>query len=539
MITTIGLRGIQKNCLFVQRRGYTSSKTPTSFAKYPFLKELDLKEDNCGVFNGEWHKGSGTDVFNSVNPATNEIIARVHTASREDYEITVNKMSRAQREWQKVPGPRRGEIVRQIGDALREKLQPLGKLVALEMGKILPEGVGEVQEFVDICDYAVGLSRSLNGQVLMSERPDHTLLETWNPVGNVGIITAFNFPVAVYGWNAALSLVCGNAQLHKGAPTTPLSSIATAKLIEKVLVKNNIDPAVCSSLVGGKDIGELISNDPRFPVVSFTGSTRVGKEVSANVGRRLGRSILELGGNNAIVVMDDANLELAVRACLFAAVGTAGQRCTTLRRLFLHSSVYEAFVNRLVASYHQVKIGDPSKEGILCGPLHTKQAVNMYLNTIEQIKKHGGKILVGGKLAEVGSGGNFVEPTIVEISHDAPMVHEECFAPILYVMKFNTLDEAISYNNEVPQGLSSSLFSNNLSNIMKWLGPSGSDCGIVNVNVPTSGAEIGGAFGGNKETGGGRESGSDSWKQYARRGTVTINYGKALPLAQGIHFGDN
>jgi len=507
----------------------------TTFSKYPFLKELDLQEENSGVFGGEWKKGKGA-AFQSINPTTNEVIAVTHGASKEQYEETVDNMTAAQLEWQHVPGPKRGEIVRQIGDAFREKLKPLGSLIALEMGKSLSEGVGEVQEYIDVCDYATGLSRSLNGQVWMSERPDHQLMEMWNPVGNVGVITAFNFPVAVYGWNVALSLVVGNATLHKGSHTTPLCSLAVAKIMEKVFRRNGFNPALSSSLLGD-GIGQLIVDDPRMPLVSFTGSTPVGREVGEKVAKRFGRTILELGGNNAAVVMDDANIENALRAVVFGAVGTGGQRCTTTRRLILHEKIYDNFVSRLIESYKKIKIGDPSDPSVLLGPLHSRGAVDAHLDGIKKAVKHGGKVLVGGKKVENGLGGNFVEPTIIEVQPDNPQVKLEVFSPILYVMKAKDLSEAIQLNNSVPQGLSSSLFTTHQSNLFRWLGPSGSDCGIVNVNTGTSGAEIGGAFGGNKETGGGRESGSDSWKQYARRSTITINYGDQMPLAQGVSFG--
>jgi aldehyde dehydrogenase family 7 protein A1 len=507
----------------------------TSFAKYPFLKELDLQEENSGVFNGSWRKGLGAS-FPSINPTTNEVIAITHGASTEQFEETIKNMTEAQQEWQKVPGPKRGEIVRQIGDAFREKLKPLGSLVSLEMGKSLSEGIGEVQEFIDVCDFATGLSRSLNGQIWMSERPDHQLMEMWNPVGNVGVITAFNFPVAVYGWNAALSLVVGNANLHKGSHTTPLCSIAVAKIMEKVFRSNGFNPALSSSLIGD-GVGQMIVDDHRISLVSFTGSTAVGRQVGEKVAKRFGRSILELGGNNAVVVMDDANLDLALRAVLFGAVGTAGQRCTTTRRLLVHEKIYSTFVGRLVDSYKKIKSGDPSDPSVLLGPLHTQQAVTDHLNGIKKAVEHGGKVLVGGKKIENGLGGNFVEPTVIEAQHDNPQMQHEVFSPILYVVKFKDLTEAIQINNSVPQGLSSSIFTNNQLNLFQWVGPTGSDCGIANVNTGTSGAEIGGAFGGNKETGGGRESGSDSWKQYARRTTITINHGTQMPLAQGVTFG--
>uniref|UniRef100_A0A8C8B6R3 aldehyde dehydrogenase (NAD(+)) n=1 Tax=Otus sunia TaxID=257818 RepID=A0A8C8B6R3_9STRI len=392
-------------------------------------------------------------------------------ASLEDYEETVKKAKEAWKVWADIPAPKRGEIVRQIGDALRQKIKVLGSLVSLEMGKIFVEGVGEVQEYVDVCDYAVGLSRMIGGPILPSERPGHALIEQWNPVGLVGIITAFNFPVAVYGWNSAIAMICGNACLWKGAPTTSLISVAVTKIIAKVLEDNRVPGAVCSLVCGGADIGTAMARDERMDLLSFTGSTKVGKQVALMVQERFGRSLLELGGNNAIIVFEDADLNLVIPSALFAAVGTAGQRCTTARRLVINRP------------------------------------------------------------------GNYVEPTIVTgLPHNAPIVHTETFAPILYVLKFKEEEEVFAWNNEVKQGLSSSIFTKDLGRIFRWLGPKGSDCGIVNVNIPTSGAEIGGAFGGEKHTGGGRESGSDSWKLYMRRSTCTINYSKNLPLAQGIKF---
>ncbi|XP_030624376.1 alpha-aminoadipic semialdehyde dehydrogenase isoform X2 [Chanos chanos] len=437
--------------------------------KYSWLKELGLNEENDGVYNGTW--GGKGEVITSYCPANNEPIARVRQASMAEYEETVQKAREAWKVWADIPAPKRGEIVRQIGDALRRKIKVLGSLVSLEMGKIYVEGVGEVQEYVDVCDYAVGLSRMIGGPVLPSERPGHALIEQWNPVGLVGIITAFNFPVAVYGWNNAIALICGNVCLWKGAPTTPLTSVAVTKIVAEVLEANNLPGAICSMTCGGADIGTAMAKDERVDLVSFTGSTHVGKLVSLMVQERFGRQLLELGGNNAIVVFEDADLNLVVPSAVFAAVGTAGQRCTTTRRLVMDRP------------------------------------------------------------------GNYVEPTIITgLAHNAPIVHTETFVPILYVLKFKTEEEAFAWNNEVKQGLSSSIFTKDMGRVFRWLGPKGSDCGIVNVNIPTSGAEIGGAFGGEKHTGGGRESGSDSWKQYMRRSTCTINYSKDLPLAQGIKF---
>jgi len=408
-------------------------------------------------------------------------------------------------------------------------------LVSLEMGKILAEGLGEVQEYIDICDYAVGLSRMFEGKIYPSERPGHFLMEQWNPLGIVGIISAFNFPCAVFGWNNAIALACGNVTLWKGAHTTPLTSIATTRIIQQVLEKNELPGAICSMICGGADVGARMSADERVKVMSFTGSCHVGQLVNEVVQKRFGKVILELGGNNSILVMDDADLDLAIPAIFFAAVGTAGQRCTTARRLIVHERIHDDVVQRLRKPYSQLRVGDPLEQDIIYGPLHTKQAVDIYLKAIEEAKSQGGKVTYGGKKIE--REGNFVEPTIITgLAHDAPIVHQETFAPILYILKCKDLDEAIKWNNEVPQGLSSSLFTQNLSSLFKWIGPKGSDCGIVNLNIPTSGAEIGGAFGGEKHTGGGRESGSDSWKQYMRRSTCTINYSKALPLAQGIKF---
>ncbi|XP_068102908.1 alpha-aminoadipic semialdehyde dehydrogenase [Hyperolius riggenbachi] len=501
--------------------------------QYSWLKELGLREDNDGVYNGTW--GGKGEVTTSYCPSNNLPIARVRQGTLEEYNETVLKTKEAWHVWADVPAPKRGEIVRQIGDALRKKIKVLGHLVSLEMGKILAEGVGEVQEYVDICDYAVGLSRSIGGPILPSERPGHALIEQWNPVGLVGIITAFNFPAAVYGWNNALALICGDVCLWKGAPTTSLISVAVTKIVAQVLEDNKLPGAICSLVCGGADIGNAIAKDERVDLVSFTGSTNVGRQVALKVQERFGRKLLELGGNNAIIVFEDADLNLVTPSVLFAAVGTTGQRCTSARRLFLHESIHDDIVQKLSKAYAQVRIGDPWESDTLCGPLHTKQAVEMYLSAIEQAKCEGGTVVCGGKV--IDRPGNFVEPTIMTgLPHDSPIVHKETFAPILYIIKFKTEEEAFAWNNEVKQGLSSSIFTKDLGRIFRWLGPKGSDCGVVNVNIPTSGAEIGGAFGGEKHTGGGRESGSDSWKHYMRRSTCTINYSKDLPLAQGIKF---
>ncbi|KAK4773987.1 hypothetical protein SAY87_029006 [Trapa incisa] len=502
--------------------------------EYEFLTEIGLGPRNVGGYiNGVW-KACGP-VVSTVNPANDQVIAEVVEASIEEYEEGMQACFDAAKIWMQVPAPKRGEIVRQIGDALRDKLPQLGRVVSLEMGKILPEGIGEVQEIIDMCDFAVGLSRQLNGSIIPSERPNHMMLEMWNPLGVVGVITAFNFPCAVLGWNACLALVCGNCVVWKGAPTTPLVTIAMTKVVAGVLEKNNLPGAIFTSFCGGAEIGQAIAKDNRIPLVSFTGSSKVGLMVQQTVNERYGKCLLELSGNNAIIVMDDADIQLAVRSVLFAAVGTAGQRCTTCRRLLLHESIYQKVLDQLIEVYKQVKVGDPLEKGTLLGPLHTAASRNNFKNGIEVIKSQGGKILTGGSVIE--SDGYFVQPTIVEISPSADVVKEELFAPVLYVMKFQNLKEAIKINNSVPQGLSSSIFTRRPDIIFKWIGPLGSDCGIVNVNIPTNGAEIGGAFGGEKATGGGREAGSDSWKQYMRRSTCTINYGSELPLAQGINFG--
>jgi len=503
--------------------------------KYAFLKELGIEKRNPGVFNGSW--GGSGEVVVSVCPANNRPIAEVTTGNVADYESCIVAAEEAWKVWADIPAPKRGEIVRQIGEALRQNLVPLGKLVSLEMGKIVPEGVGEVQEYVDICDYAVGLSRMMEGKVIPSERPGHALLECWNPLGVIGIITAFNFPVAVYGWNSAIAMVCGNTMIWKGAPTTPLASVATTRIVAGVLEKNGLPGAISALCQGGADVGQSMSEDKRIKLVSFTGSTEIGRKVALTTYGRFGKCLLELGGNNALVVDEDADLDMVIRSATFASVGTAGQRCTTLRRLIVHEKVHDQVVERLKKAYASIlqRLGDPLDDGTLYGPMHSKVGIQGYLKTLNEVKQLGGKIEFGGNVIE--SDGNFVEPTIVTgLSHDAPVVHRETFAPIVYVLKCKSFEEAVQWNNEVDQGLSSSLFTKNLNHIFKWIGPKGSDCGIVNVNIPTSGAEIGGAFGGEKATGGGRESGSDSWKQYMRRSTCTINYTSELPLAQGIKF---
>ncbi|KAI8374318.1 Aldehyde/histidinol dehydrogenase [Radiomyces spectabilis] len=517
----------------------TSARCLSTFDKHrEIFEQLGIdKTNNKGVFDGEW-KGSGS-IMPSINPVNNEVMAEVVTGSTDDLNTALDRVAEAQKIWREMPVPKRGQVLLAMRDALVKNLYPLGKLVALEMGKILPEGVGEVQEYVDILEYALGLSRTLSGALIPSERPGHVMLETWNPLGTVGVISAFNFPVAVYGWNSALALVTGNGVLWKPAPTTPLTSIAVTRLLERTLRDHQLPPALCSLVTGGTEVGAGLAQDKRVNLLSFTGSTNVGRKVGQVVQGRFGKSILELGGNNAIIVMEDCDLDLAARAILFAAVGTAGQRCTTTRRLIVQESIYDTLIERLVKAYAQVKVGDPLDEGVLCGPLHTKDAVGVYEQALDKVRQQGGEILIGGQVLKDGplSQGNFVAPTLTKVTPDMDIVKNEAFVPILHTMTFKTLDEAIAINNNVAQGLSSSIFTNNPSTIFKWIGPAGSDCGIINVNIPTNGAEIGGAFGGEKETGGGRESGSDSWKQYCRRGTCTINYSGALPLAQGINFG--
>mmetsp|Transcript_13598 Transcript_13598/g.20600 ORF Transcript_13598/g.20600 Transcript_13598/m.20600 type:complete len:540 (+) Transcript_13598:61-1680(+) len=511
--------------------------TNLEFDKHPFLKKLGLQaENNPGVYYGEGWKQGGGETISTYNPSTGKAIATVNQANAEDYKKAIEVMNANQMKWAKTPIPQRGEIIRQIGDELRNNLEDLGKLVSLEVGKIVPEGIGEVQEFIDICDYAVGLSRMLNGKVIPSERPDHMMYEMWNPLGNVGIISAFNFPCAVYGWNAAIALVAGNATIWKGAKTTPLVSLAVSKIMARVFERNGFHGSLASCLLGDVDVGESMSADDNIHLLSFTGSTKIGQQVRHKVEHRFGKVILELGGNNGLIVAEDANLDMVLNATLFGAVGTAGQRCTSTRRLIVQEDVYDEVIERLLKGYSQVKIGNPVEdESVLCGPLHSEQSVKAYEASIKEAIAQGGKILTGGN--RVDREGHYVEPTIIEIDGYADIVQEETFAPILYVMKYKDIEEAFAINNQTKYGLSSSLFTNDPNKIFRWLGPEGSYAGIVNVNIGTSGAEIGGAFGGEKYTGGGRESGSDAWKQYCRRSTATLNYGTTLPLAQGITFG--
>jgi aldehyde dehydrogenase (NAD+) len=502
------------------------------------LKRLGLASINPGIFDGEW-RGSG-EILQSFSPNDGSLLAEVRTATPEEYERAAQRASAAFHKWQVVPAPKRGEMVRQLGNALRNAKEDLGMLVTLEAGKIIAEGQGEVQEMIDICDFAVGLSRQLYGLTIASERPSHRMMEQWHPLGVVGVITAFNFPVAVWAWNSTLATVCGNSTLWKPSPLTPLCAIATIKIAERVCRTNGIDPAIFSLVIGDvTSVGERLLNDRRVPLISATGSCPMGVRVADVVGKRLGRTILELGGNNAVIVAPSANLDLAVRAILFGAIGTAGQRCTTTRRVIAHESIRDRLVKRLVEAYGQVPIGNPGEANTLMGPLINSRAVAEMQTALEKIRDEGGKVLFGGeKLSGPKFPGDcYVRPCLVAARHDMKMVREETFAPILYVISYEKFDDAIAYQNEVPQGLSSAIFTNDLREAEQFLSARGSDCGIANVNIGTSGAEIGGAFGGEKETGGGRESGSDAWKMYMRRQTATVNFGADLPLSQGIQFG--
>lgn len=500
------------------------------------LAQLGIKSENPAYSTGlEWAKIGNRTKKTIYSPIDDEPIASVELANPQDYEIVVQKAQEAFKIWQKIPAPKRGEIVRQIGDKLRAYKEPLGKLVTYEMGKILQEGLGEVQEMIDICDFAVGLSRQLYGLTMHSERPMHRMYEQWHPLGIVGIISAFNFPVAVWSWNAMIAAVCGDVCVWKPSEKTPLTAIACQNIIADVLRANNLPEGVFSLILGDASIGELMSNDRRLPLISATGSTRMGKKVGEAVAKRLGKSILELGGNNAIIITENANLEMAIRAVLFGAVGTAGQRCTTTRRLIVHEKVYDEVKNRLVKIYPSLPIGNPLDSKTLVGPLIDKDAVRNFQNALQKVQAEGGKLIVGGEVLE--GKGNYVKPAIVEVENHYEMVQEETFAPILYLIKYQgSVESAIAIQNDVKQGLSSAIFTTNLLEAETFLSCAGSDCGIANVNIGTSGAEIGGAFGGEKETGGGRESGSDAWKAYMRRQTNTINYSTQLPLAQGIKF---
>ena len=500
------------------------------------LSKLGIKDLNEGTSTGSNSFANG-NIIESYSPVDGTLIAKVKASTAADYQAAMSKAEEAFKAWRLVPAPKRGEIVRQMGDELRKFKEPLGQLVSYEMGKSLQEGLGEVQEMIDICDFAVGLSRQLYGLTMHSERPMHRMYEQWHPFGVVGIISAFNFPVAVWSWNSMLAWVCGDVCIWKPSSKTPLCAVACQNIIKTVLERNNVPEGV-SCLVVGNESGDLINNDKRIPLVSFTGSTRIGRHVSKTVAERFGNTILELGGNNAIIVSEHADISMVLVGAVFGAVGTAGQRCTTTRRLIIHESVYDKTVEVLKNAYGQLKIGNPLDSNNHVGPLIDKGSVKDYLNAIEKAKQEGGKIIVEGGVME-GEGyesGCYVKPCIIEAENHFHIVQEETFAPILYIMKYSTIEQAIELQNGVPQGLSSSIFTNNMREMELFLSHAGSDCGIANVNIGTSGAEIGGAFGGEKETGGGRESGSDAWKAYMRRQTNTINYGTQLPLAQGIRF---
>ena len=502
-----------------------------------FLRSLGIKKKNSGTTTGL--KGSASkEWIESYSPVDGALIGSVSVTSKAEYNRLVKSAQKAFTTWRLMPAPQRGEIVRQYGEALRKNKDALGRLVSYEMGKSLQEGWGEVQEMIDICDFAVGLSRQLYGLTMHSERPGHRMYEQWHPLGPVGIISAFNFPVAVWSWNAMIALVCGDVTIWKPSEKTPLCGVACMKLFEKVLAHNKVPEGVVCMINGNYVVGEYMTHDPRIPLISATGSTRMGKIVGTAVAARLGKSLLELGGNNAIIVTPDAEMDLVMTSAVFGAVGTCGQRCTSTRRLIVHEKVYNKVRQQLKSAYGQLKIGNPLDPKNHVGPLIDKDAVQKYLDSIEKVKEEGGKFLVeGGVLKGRGYGsGCYVKPCIAEVKNDYSIVQHETFAPILYLIKYKTLEEAIAMQNDVPQGLSSSIITRDLKAAEKFLSAAGSDCGIANVNIGTSGAEIGGAFGGEKETGGGRESGSDSWKAYMRRQTNTINYSDEVPLAQGIEF---
>lgn len=507
---------------------------------HPVLSALNLHSENSGTYLGqnEWSTARDAGLMESVNPADGKAIGRVFSSSEADYEKMIERAQAAFLRWRSMPAPRRGEAIRLCGEALRRHKSALGSLVSLEMGKIKAEGDGEVQEMIDIADFAVGQSRMLYGNTMHSERPGHRMYEQWHPLGLVGVISAFNFPVAVWAWNAFLSAVCGNITLWKPSPKTPLCAVAATRICNEALQEHGFPDIFYLFQDAGTELAQRFVDDHRVPLISFTGSSQVGRLVGERVARRMGRSLLELGGNNAIIVDASADLRLAVPAIVFGAVGTAGQRCTTTRRLFVHRSILAEVTQKLVAAYQQVeaRIGDPLDAHTLMGPLIDQASVNRYLSAVERAKQAGGNVAFGGG-ALTGRAGNYVLPTLITgMDPHNPVVQTETFAPILYVMPFDTLDEAITLQNAVPQGLSSSIFTTDLRHAEAFLSAAGSDCGIANVNIGTSGAEIGGAFGGEKETGGGRESGSDSWKAYMRRQTNTINYSHQLPLAQGIRF---
>jgi aldehyde dehydrogenase (NAD+) len=500
------------------------------------FEALDLTKENPGGFCGEWMANGNTAEI--ISPINGEKIAKVRQITGNDYQKISKAAYNAFLEWREVPAPKRGDIVRQIANELREKKNVLGELVTLEMGKSIQEGYGEVQEMIDICDFAVGMSRQLCGITMSSERKQHRMFEQWHPLGVVGVITAFNFPVAVWSWNAALALICGDSIIWKPSSKTPLTAIAVIKIIKKILKKNGIQPALCClAIAPGGEIGDHITKDKHVALVSYTGSVRRGREVGKIVQERFGKLILELGGNNAVIVSNKADLDIALKSVYFGAIGTSGQRCTSTRRVIVHEEIYDTFLTRLKSLYQKTSIGDPRDPKNVMGPLVDKKAVDVMMNAIESIKKQGGEVLYGGEKTDL-PGGCYVTPCLVEAGRDMKMLQEETFAPILYVLKYKHLEDAIKIHNDVPQGLSSAIITNDLLESELYLSFRGSDCGIANVNIGTSGAEIGGAFGGEKETGGGRESGSDAWKAYMRRQTNTINYSQTIELAQGIKFFD-
>ena len=506
-----------------------------NWTKDAIFKALDLHATNSGVSDGaQFFAQPGGAELTSENPATGEILAKLIQGGDADYEKLLGAATTAFASWRLMPAPKRGEIVRQLGDEFRKHKEPLGALISLEMGKIYSEGLGEVQEMIDICDFAVGLSRQLYGLTMHSERPGHRMYEQWQPLGPVAVITAFNFPMAVWAWNAMLAAVCGDVTLWKPSSKVPLCAVAVQKIVDRVMAKHNL-PGVFTLIVGrGKEVGERINHDKRIPLISFTGSVKMGRHVGEACAKRLSRSLLELGGNNGIIVMDDANPDLALRAIAFGAAGTAGQRCTSTRRLFLQKAIAKSITERLVKAYGSLPLGNPLAEGTLIGPLIDGDAVKSYEQAIAAAVKEGGTVLYGGKKIE--GAGHFVQPTLIKAGKPLQISCEETFAPILYIFEFDTLEDAIAQHNSVDQGLSSAIFTTNILSAESFLSAAGSDCGIANVNIGTSGAEIGGAFGGEKETGGGRESGSDAWKIYMRRQTCTINYSTHLPLAQGVKF---
>lgn len=502
------------------------------------LESLQIKKENLGTSTGaQWFPSKGA-ILTSSSPVDGQIIGTVASTDTDLYNQVILSAQNAFEEWRNWPAPKRGEIVRQIGEALRANKEALGQLVSYEMGKSLQEGLGEVQEMIDIADFAVGLSRQLYGLTIASERPQHRLFEQWHPLGIVGIISAFNFPVAVWSWNSFIAWVCGDVCVWKPSEKTPLTAVACQKIVQQIFAKHNVPEGVSCLINGDKHIGELLSKDTRVPLVSATGSTAMGKAVAVNVAARLGKSLLELGGNNAIIITENADLDMAIIGCVFGAVGTAGQRCTSTRRLIIHQSVYETFKKKLVHAYQQIKIGNPLDARHHVGPLIDKDAVANYFKTIDALKEHNAKAVVPAAqcTGEGYESGCYVQPCIYEVENHWPIVQHETFAPILYIMPYDKLEDAIKLQNQVPQGLSSSIMTLNMREAELFLSAAGSDCGIANVNIGTSGAEIGGAFGGEKETGGGRESGSDSWKAYMRRQSNTLNYGASLPLAQGIKF---